>query len=713
MTSRSLVALVLGLLCAQGASADTLYLNRRGAAQIAQLETEMEGPKVYSDGPGNHYIRCRITGYTPGSMGSAPSAETLAKLEIDAWWRADANSPIVWAKRKVSVSLFYVQRVVHEVDDLFDLRLMIGSRDKLRGEDRPSAPISADPRSSGRWRVRMGLAIDPLGRLGLTPPPDSPEEKRLYQEEKARDWSTTGDLLEQRGWVIERLLNPALQMPERPTPEEAQRFSDQAKAALMAEHDPFLPLIFGFRPEEATLDLLEGAARCARYEPFEQRVGLDLEANRPAPANQEFRKQALVVAALLCSFAAIQPDSLPPAATETDRQNAPKLKEFGMASRLGLIRAIEAAAPGEVSPEDDPAEILAWVTRQGGAAGRAAEERRRAAKAIPVMNPGARLRVDASDVAAAALSLLRVDTFRIHRTDGERLVKAIVRLNRRLPPEDARLDPRRLDYLRQTQGEQGMLFRAKDALLRLVRPDLASASPELAPKLREAGLLFRRDLEKSLLDEDPAIRAFVEQLLLETGSLSPVATAGCVNDLFAAALGETTEPVTEVPAGANPPPRLSTEEEQRRAALRKEQRRYAITCLIILGNLADPNPASAYTREEQSVGRAVIERLEVLRDAIHLRTASRAQAALVQTIDNLPTAAAADSQLRDRAARLAELSRRVAHEEAQANFDRARTELATAIENQEPDERIDALRVALERAKARLDRLRDAGGTGH
>lgn len=675
MSSRICWAVVaVGLGVAPTAQADTIYLNARGAARRAELDQAMAPARTFSDSTGL-YIRGRVVAYKKGDLTASDPRAKLAALFIDPWFRSGPDDELQWGNpdTPVEVSLSDVSRVIYEVDDDFDLRLMVSGRDQA-GADRPAAPIRPDG-VGYRWRVRMNLALDPDGSLRLATPATDAERRRILEEERGRDWST----LEQPGWIVEALTNPLLQLKPDATPEDYQKLRDAVNQRLTQsqEHDPFHPFSMTGRPDEVVRSLLEGAARTKRFPGLATRQRPQL----PSPSNVPFDVKCEVVAGMLCSLAGLnepRPEDVTPQADRVRR-----FRTFGYGARSGLIAVLEAAGPGRIAPEDPPDVVARWLQKQGMTGP--------APRRLALPPEAARLPVDPSEVAIEALGLLNLDTFRLHRqADAERLVQAIVALGRRLEADD----PRAQDRARRTGSLQ---LEAKKALILLLRPDLSEADDVMRPKLLEAGQKFRAYLKQVVLDEDPAVRGFIEQTLAEAGTLPPIATRPVIEGLFGAAMADVDE--RAAPEG------VDAREHAARQRLRREQRRYAVTILMVLGTLAEDGDAT--TADEKEIGAEVIERVQRIRDAVAARTAGQSQAQFVRLLDRLPQLLAdSDPALASRAGRFLEVERRVARVDASRRLEAANVDLRDAMDRGEPPEELDRLRGDVERLRGRSDRLR-------
>lgn len=667
---------VIALGLAPPALADTIYLNARGAARRAELDQAMAPARTFSDSTGL-YIRGRVVGYRKGDLTATDPRAKLATLYVDPWHRNGPDDELQWGNpdTPVEVSLSDVSRVVYEVDDDFDLRLMVSGRDQADA-DRPAAPIRPDG-VGYRWRVRMNLALDPDGSLRLATPATDGERKRILDEERGRDWST----LEQPGWIVEALTNPLLQLKPDASAEDYQKLRDAVNQRLTQsqEHDPFHPFSMTGRPDEVVRSLLEAAARTKRHPGLASRQ----RPQQPSPSNVPFDVKCEVVASLLCSLAGLpepaQADTTPRA------ERARRFRAFGYGARSGLIGVLEAAGPGRIALEDAPDVVARWWQKQG----MTGQPPRRP----PLPPEAARLAVDPSEVAIEALGLLTIDTFRLYRqADAERLMQAIISLGRRLDPDD----PRAQDRARRTGSLQ---LEAKKALILLLRPDLSEADDDMRAKLTEAGKRFRDHLRQVVLDEDPAVRGFIEQTLAEAGTLPPIATRPVIEGLFGAAMADVDE--RAAPEG------VDAREHAARLRLRREQRRYAVTILMVLGTLADEAHGEGTTEDEKEIAREVIERVQRLRDAVAGKTASQSQAQFVRLLDRLPQMLAdSDPQLSRRAGRFLEVERRVARDDAPRRLEAASGDLRAAMERGDAPEDVDRLRADVERLRGRSDRLR-------
>ncbi len=661
----------LGLASASAARADTIYLKPMPPGDLDAINRTLEPARLFRDATGV-YVRGRIVGLRKGS--NVGGGSIRAAYLVDAWWRPRADADPVWSTGLVPISAAHVARIVHEFDDDLDLRLMLSSRDQLVDEDRPSAPIGTRP-----WVARLLDVFDPAGALGVGArrQPGAP---------------IPPDRIEHPGWVADRLQRGT----GLSTADARRRSDEEMNRTFSSEENPFHPMLLGSPPDSLAMALLEGMARNRAHGRWARRQDSDAE-GRPLPQGQRFDQKCATALAFLASLARADAGA---------GQVGQSYRDFGAGIRAGVLQALQAGARGQLGPDDDPDDVLAWRLHLAERAlpdldpaeldpetraelererERLAAEQREVAAQLsgsprPAVDPAAQLRVTPTEIAWVALDVLQeFSTFWLHAQDGERLVRALVALGRQVDGPD----PRRRDGpLYHSLPDQAVL-----TLVRLLRPNLATREVP-APVLREAAARFREDLDELLTEDDEATRELILAVLTYSGRLTPLASRRAIDGLFADALAE---------PGADTSP-----EGRVRAQVAQRRRRFALTMLVILGNLAGPE----YDQDERAIGEDVIERLQVLRDRDHDKTAAPNERGLVRALDALPGAGGADEDLRERAKALFEVESRTAFAEAQRRLDRSRRALEDALARGRPADELDRLRGDVERVRTRVARLR-------
>lgn len=566
------------LVGARQASADTIYLNARGAAQREQIQQGIQPARLFDDSNGV-YLRCRIISATPAAWGSG-----LPTLQVEAW------SPVgperyVWSAQPYTIDMSFVRLVEHEVDSHLDLQLMLSSRDE------PDAPIG-----SPAWRTKILRVLDDA---------ETPDERRAVTR---------------AGWIFHQLVDdPAPILPDTTgrggdqLRAEFDRVQQERKLRMEAELradglDALHPRRVGQTARQAIWGLIEGMARSEKFRFLAERQARH-DQPPPVPPGmgrsvaRSFVERATIAAGFLCTLSEVpMPERIDPRAVI--EPPAARYARFGFEARDALLTVLEAADPEHLVVGTDPREIDEYARRMD-AAGAAALAAQLKARSAARMDPAAVLALEPADSAMAAMRVLtEFETFFYADADARRVARALLRLARR--PAAARYD---------------LGLKATETLVRMLRPDMvrtargasAMKADEAAIRGREAAR-FRAVLDEFVTDPDPDTRAAVQRVMTHAG-LVPVSTDAAIDELFSLATGE------GVPMDA---PR----------EVKRATRRYAITVLTVLGGLADPRvPAS---EEDRAVAERVFGRLQVVRDRVEAGFGTEGQRELLGMLPDLP-----------------------------------------------------------------------------
>lgn len=756
MASRIVGWTLLLLSCVSAAHADTVWLNDKGVENLEQIRAWLGPVRVFErlDPRTNvttYYLRGRIVPDAANDVDVTDGAQG-EEVMFEAWSRpagAKPSDPISDFSAPFILPLAYVARIDHEVDGIFDFRLMFSDRD--RQVSTPVAPGEA-------WK----RFLPPLGPL-LENPPEGTIDINLDGRSPPPEPDSVQSRVRLQGWILSQLTHPLTQNPNVVMKE----WNGKTYPAIEGPVSILQPLGTDVGIERGTQELLLGLARERYYRGHRQDIAdADLV---------ECARQALRFLSRLATITApdqFKRDGTPNTLTPIDMRRR-LYRNVGLASRGAVIAILEAAGPGSLAPRDYNAEVRARLQREIAAFSEPVEranfeqqfsplfacvqcpqceqvydptDQRGAHVCAQVLAPEARLDVSPSQLAHEALVMMgeSPEWWALHgnkagsqeQTDGERLLQALLGLAALPASTEGVLFP----DARRGDEPYYMAVHTDDAplvLMRMLRPrtSTVAVSPELQTHLNQVAAPFFADrLSRMLTELDPARREaarFALQKAVRTKGDRLVSNQMVENLLAVASAQIAVEKPSEDSQAGNElvdpdaPAAGGTSTElngtgwgnfnggdvdrvdglaMRRSEVTqymRSRRKHAVRVLMILALLAKRSDSP----EEEQLGRYVLSRLTDLRESIAEGRASQGEQSLIGVLNSLrrhpePTlrdeARFLNTELKDE---LEERTRTVEQE-----LEQLRSDLESALrEHRERDAR--RLEGERERCRRRLERL--------